>query len=544
MTPQTTPRPEQEPAAGTLPTEVLATDVLIIGAGPTGLMLAACLQRLGVRFLIADAKHGPTRESRALALQARSLEIYDQLGLVQRVLEQAAVAPAIAPGYRDSPFATLSFGDLGKGLTPFPGIHILEQSRNERLLVAALDERGDSVLWGHRLFGLEQGEDGVTVRLGTDDGEVRPVAARYLVGADGASSTVRELSGTPFDGVTNPDTFYVADARGVTGLVEDAVNLRFSAGDFLLTFPQGAAGHHRLIGVVRTPDGEQVTEEETRRTVAREFGVGYRDSSWFSTYRVHHRVAARFRSGRVFLAGDAAHVHSPVGAQGMNTGLQDAHGLACALADVLLRGRGDDRLDRYEAERRPVALRLVRTTDRLFSTITAGSPLARVIRTGVLPRLAPLLGRVLPRLARRAKLYEYVAQIRIHYWMSADARRRAGGRRDRLIGRRLSWNEDNFAALRSMDWQIHVYGVADQASLARMGEESGLPVHHFETVRNPRLMGGQAVLVRPDGFVQDARKLPAAVADWAVHSTRGRTEGSRPGGAGSGDAGVSPDAAG
>lgn len=526
MTPQPTPQPEQGPAE-TLSTEVPTTDVpttdvLIVGAGPTGLMLAACLQRLGVRFLIADRKHGPTRESRALALQARSLEVYDQLGLVQRVLEQAAVAPAIAPGYRDHPFATVSFGDLGKGLTPFPGIHVLEQSRNERLLVAALEERGGSVLWGHGLLGLEQGEGGVTARLG-GDGDVRRVEARYLVGADGASSTVRELSGIPFDGVTNPDTFYVADARGVTGLVEDAVNLRFSAGDFLLTFPQGAVGHHRLIGVVRTPDGEQVTEEETRRTVGREFGVGYRDSSWFSTYRVHHRVAARFRSGRVFLAGDAAHVHSPVGAQGMNTGLQDAHGLACALADVLLRGRGDDRLDQYEAERRPVALRLVRTTDRLFSTITADSSLARVIRAGVLPRLAPLLGRVLPRLARRAKLYEYVSQIRIHYWMSADARRRARGRRGRLVGRRLAWNEDNFAALRSVDWQIHVYGAADQSSLARMGEESGLPVHHFETVRNPRLRGGQAVLVRPDGFVQDARKLPAAVADWAVHSTRGRT---------------------
>ena len=514
----------QETGPGTQ--EPLTTDVLIIGAGPTGLMLAVCLQRLGVRFLLADRKHGPTRESRALALQARSLEIYDQLGLVQRVLAQAALAPAIAPGFRDTPLATVSFGSLGKGVTPFPGIHILEQSRNERLLVAALEERGDPVLWGHGLRGLEQHDRGVTAHLETDDRVVRRVDARFLIGADGASSAVRELSGIPFDGVTNPDTFYVADARAVTGLVDDAVNLRFSADDFLLTFPQGAVGHHRLIGVVRTPEGEEVTEEATRSTLSREFGVAYGDSTWFSTYRVHHRVAGRFRSGAVFLAGDAAHVHSPVGAQGMNTGLQDAHHLACALAEVLLGGSGDERLDRYEAERRPVALRLVRTTDRLFSAVTADSSFARTLRAAVLPRvlplLAPILGRVLPRVARRARLFEYVSQIRIHYWMTPDARRRAGGRRGRLIGRRLAWNEDNFAVLRSMDWQVHVYGDSDEQSLDRMRRESRMPVHQFGTVRNPRLAGGLAVLVRPDGFVLDARRLPASVADWAVHAPRGR----------------------
>jgi len=502
--------------------DVLTTDVLIIGAGPTGLMLANCLQRLGIRCLLADSKHGPTRESRALALQARSLEIYDQLGLVQRVLEQAAIAPAIVPGFRDKPFATFSFRTPGRGVTPYPGIYVLEQSRNERLLVAALEERGGTVLWGHGLRSLEQHPGGVTALLATDDGEKSRVHARFLVGTDGASSAVREFSGIPFDGVTNPDTFYVADARGVTGLVDDSVNLRFSAADFLLAFPQGAVGHHRLIGVVRTPSGEEVTEEETRRTLAREFGVDYRDSSWFSTYRVHHRVAARFRAGSVFLAGDAAHVHSPVGAQGMNTGLQDAHNLACALAEVLGGGAGDERLDRYEAERRPVALRLVRTTDRLFGAVTADSAPARTIRTVALPRLAPVLGRVLPRLARGAGLFEYVSQTRIHYWMTPEARRRARGRRGRLVGRRLAWNEDNFAVLRGMNWQVHVYGDSDEQALERLSRESGLPVHHFGTVRNPRLAGGLAVLVRPDSFVMDARPLPASVADWARHTRQGR----------------------
>ncbi|MDP5226255.1 MULTISPECIES: FAD-dependent monooxygenase [Arthrobacter] len=503
-----------------------STDVMIIGAGPTGLMLAVCLERLGVPFLIADHKHGPTIESRALALQARSLEIYDQLGLADRVLAGASAAPAIVPGFRDRPFATFSFRGLGGDLTPYPGIYVFEQSRNERLLVDALEEDGRGVLWGHRLEALERDAGGVTALLRDDDGAPARVRARYLVGADGASSAVRELSGIPFDGVTNPHTFYVADARGVQGLVPDCVNLRFSATDFLLTFPQGAPGRHRLIGVVRTDGGEEVSEESAHATLAREFGVRFDDTAWFSTYRVHHRVARRFRDGPVFLAGDAAHVHSPVGAQGMNTGLQDAHNLACALADVIHNGAAEDRLDGYQEDRRPVARTLVRSTDRLFGAVTADSPFSRFIRSEVLPRVAPVAGRILPRLAKRAGLFEYVSQIRIHYWMDPDARRRAHGRRGAVVGRRLPWNGDNFAALREFAWQLHVYGDADDAALERMGKESRLPVHHFDVLGNARLRAeasgaaGVVLLVRPDGFVAAARPLPASVADWAMHAPR------------------------
>ena len=162
-----------------------------------------------------------------------------------------------------------------------------------------------------------------------------------------------------------------------------AVNLRFGDTQFLLAFPMTGAGHHRLIGVVRTAADEEVTEAPVRATLERVFGVTYESALWFSTYRVHHRVAERFRQGPVFLAGDAAHVHSPVGAQGMNTGLQDAHNLACKIADVLRRGAPDAYLDRYEAERMPVARRLVGTTDTLFGVRHLGQDEARDSSAGV-----------------------------------------------------------------------------------------------------------------------------------------------------------------
>ncbi|WP_285723942.1 FAD-dependent monooxygenase [Psychromicrobium xiongbiense] len=499
-----------------------STSIVIVGAGPTGLMLANCLQRLGVAFVLFDSKSGPTRESRALVLQARSLEIYAQLGLASTVLQQVIPAPAIVPGFGARTFRALKFQPLSSGLSPYPGLHILEQSKNEQILKESLDAAGADVRWNTRLASIELlGRDGVRVSVLAADGGEQLIEARYLVGADGGSSAVRELCGIPFDGVTNRSTFYVADARGVHGLVEQAVNLRFSETDFLLSFPLGSAGRHRVIGVVHTggAEPESVSEPEAQQTLHREFGVGYRESSWFSTYRVHHRVARHFRAGAVFLAGDAAHVHSPVGAQGMNTGLQDAHNLACKLADVLVGNAPEISLDRYDAERRPVALRLVASTDRLFSTVTSGSWLARLLRGRVLPHVLPLAAAVAARIARAARIVEYLSQTRIHYWMSDEERRAAHGRRDQVVGRRLPWNGDNYDVLSALSWQIHLYGPCPPDLSPRLARESGLEVQCFPTIRNPRLQAGKAYLIRRDGFVAARQPVQDSTAEWSRWAT-------------------------
>jgi 2-polyprenyl-6-methoxyphenol hydroxylase-like FAD-dependent oxidoreductase len=469
----------------------LETDVVIVGAGPTGLMMANCLAKLGVPATVIDSKSGPTRESRALVLQARTMEIYDQLGVIDRALAESEIASSIVPGYEKKRFTAVNLTALATGTTPFPHAYVLEQSRNESLLVDNLRRLGTEVRWNHGIDSLEPDGERLIVRAG--DVTIR---ARYCVAADGSSSAVRGMTGIPFEGKTNEHTFYVLDATGVTGLVLDAINLRFGARDFLLTFPMGAPDHERLLGVVRDAD-EAADERLVARILGQTFGVGFAKSLWLSTYRVHHRVAARFAAGRVFLAGDAAHVHSPVGAQGMNTGLQDAHNLACKIADVLAGRAPEDYLRRYEAERRPVALRLVSTTDTLFGVITSDRRFARFVRRRVIPTFAPFGPRLLPRLVGSARIFEYLSQTRIHYWMNDGAKRRAHGRRGAVVGRRLPFNGDNFDSLRAMQWQVHGYGDADVSAVRPMG----LPTHVFGEIRNRRLRPGMLYLVRPDGFV-------------------------------------------
>jgi hypothetical protein len=247
------------------------------------------------------------------------------------------------------------------------------------------------------------------------------------------------------------------------------------------------------------------------------FAVTYGTSRWFSTYRVHHRVAARFRDGAAFLAGDAAHVHSPVGAQGMNTGLQDAHNLACKIADVVSGKADEGYLDRYAAERRPVARRLVSTTDAMFGMITSDRPVARTLRRFVVRFAAPIGASLVPRVVRSPRVFEYLSQTRIHYWMSDRARTAARGRRGRVVGRRLPWNGDNYESLRAMTWQVHGYGALDRRTLKRAGARLGLRVRIFPVVRNRGLRPGGCYLVRPDGFVAAESRPENAHADFAAH---------------------------
>ena len=477
----------------------LTCDVLVVGAGPTGLMLADWLLKLGVDVIVADGKAGPTRESRALVVQARSLEIYDQLGLGEQVIDAAQRAAALSPGFGDRAFGRIPLGPLGGDVTPFPYVYVLEQSRNEEILYEHLQKLGGEVRWETPVTAVSQIDEGISAKVGNDT-----VRARFCVGCDGANSAVRKARRIPFEGVTNPHRFFVMDTTATGGLVANAINVRPGRTDFLLGFPMAGPGNWRVIGLVRDENRDgQLTEEDVRPRL-REFAVTYGEARWFATYRVHHRVAAAFRDGPFFLAGDAAHVHSPVGGQGMNTGLQDAHNLAFKLADVLHGRRRDAWLDRYQAERRPVARTLVATTDRLFGAVTSQRLPLRALRALVVPLLAPVAVRVLPRVGGGSRLFQYVSQTRIHYWMTPRAQAAAGGRRDPVVGRRLPWTGGNFAALRSLSWQIHAYGGMAAAEVPDLG----LPVHVFPAAPGTGLRPGRLYLVRPDGFVA-AEALPA-----------------------------------
>ena len=411
------------------------TEVLVVGAGPTGLMAANWLAKLGVSCIVVDGKAGPTIESRALAVQARTMEVYDQLGLVDTVLDGAVEALGFSPGYRDRSFATLRFRRLGNTLTRFSAFYVFEQSKNERMLADNLTRLGGEILWKHAIRGLENDGTGVVATLAGTGDEPQTVRARYLIAADGASSEVRRLRGIRFSGSTYDHTFFVEDATEVQGVDPHTVSVRFAPDDILLCFPMGGTSA-RIVGIAR--DDPEGTPAATADAALRDrfdsaFGLRWGASNWRSAYRVHHRVADRFRDGAVFLAGDAAHVHSPVGAQGMNTGLQDAHNLALKLVDVLRHGAPDAYLDRYEAERRPVALRLVASTDTAFAIVTSKTRRADFIRGHAIPVIMPIVANVIPRFPAGRRLFGYLAQIRIHYWMSdaAQSRRARAPRRRR-----------------------------------------------------------------------------------------------------------------
>jgi 2-polyprenyl-6-methoxyphenol hydroxylase-like FAD-dependent oxidoreductase len=483
-----------------LPT--LDTEVLVVGAGPTGLMAGLVLARRGVPAIVVDPKDGPTRESRALAVQARTMEIYDQLGLADRVLAGASPALRVRLG-QGADVRGFDFADLQRGATRFPGIQIFEQSKNEELLSSALLDSGAPVRWRHRLVDLrrvpEGAEDGVVVLLEGPDGLTR-VRCRWCIGADGARSVVRRLLDVPFEGVTDDATFWVADLRGVTGSPPDSITARIGEATFALSFPLGSDGHVRLISLAPSEGIDQQTALETARS---DLGLSYRSVDWYSSYRVHHRIAARFRVGPVFLAGDAGHVHSPVGGQGMNTGLQDAHNLANLLADVAQGHREPAALDRYEAERRPVAVRLVRVTDRLFGIVGRRGRLISLARRGVVGTMATVAPRLLDtRLGPR--LGGLLGQYRIRYHFTPSGQPLPTWAADAAVGRRLPSTGENHLALRSASWQLHTYGAV--AARPEIPDWIDGP-RDFETDKQARLRADRVYLVRPDGFVAAAIPL-------------------------------------
>ena len=392
------------------------TDVLIVGAGPTGLMLANQLGRRGVRTAIIDRHAGPAVETRALGVQARTLEIYAKLGLAARALElgkRGTGANIWADGRK---MARIPLGEAGRGLTPYPFILILGQDDNERIMGEKLPDWSLAVQWRTELTHLDQQPDHVRATLRQPDGASREVKAQWIAGCDGAHSAVRELNRIEFPGAPYQHVFFVADTVATGSMVADEVNAYLWRDGFHLFFPMRGNDHWRVVGILPhvLRDRADVSFDDVIPSIEGEAGqnLSFSACSWFSTYRISHRAAVHFRDRRCFLLGDAAHIHSPVGAQGMNTGLQDAYNLAWKLA-LVTAGRADAALlDSYEEERLPIAQRLLNTTDRAFRLVVSDNPVAGVMRTEVVARIA---ARAMQRPAIQRFAFRVVSQIGIHY---------------------------------------------------------------------------------------------------------------------------------
>ena len=479
-----------------------ALPVLIVGAGPTGLVLALWLTHLGVRVRIVDKVAEPGTTSRALAVQGRTLELYDQIGLAGAVVDAGYKVKGINLWSGGVAAAHVPIGELGRGLSPFSFPLIYPQDAHERLLIDRLRERGVIVERPVEVTTVTQRIDVTTAVLRHPDGRDEHVDAGFVAGCDGAHSIARRSQGIDFSGGTYAGLFYVADVEARGSAANGELHVELEEADFLAVFPLDAKGRLRLVGVVsQLPDAapEHLTFADVSQRAIHNLGLHIDRINWFSTYRVHHRVASRFRNGRVFLLGDAAHVHSPVGGQGMNTGIGDAVNLAWKLAAVVARRAPESLLDSYEPERIRFARRLVATTDRVFTFVIKTGPFARRIRTRIVPRLAPLLTNTS---AVRELLFRTVSQIGIEYRDSALCSGIAGRVHG---GDRLPWIEeaDNFAPLRSMAWQAHVYGQAS-AALSRACDSSGMPLHQFSwrpSMNDVGLQRDALYLVRPDGYI-------------------------------------------
>lgn len=472
--------------------------VLIVGAGPTGLNMALRLRQHGVPFRLIDQHERPAQESRALAVHARTLEFYRQLGLAETLVAAGTEVQGIRLHEGGQERAHIDIKDIGRGLSPYPFILDLPQDEHEHLLVAWLRERGVEVERATSLLSFTQDDAGVEATIATPGGQAETTRFDYLLGCDGARSKVREGIGTGFGGGTYQHLYYVADVRLDGPDRGKNVHLATGPETFALRLPARKGDMERLIGFV--PDGvEQPTFETVRGNAEHLLGVKVAELNWFSTYRVHHRVASSFRRGRAFLLGDAGHLHSPVGGQGMNTGIGDAVNLSWKLAEVLQGRAPPALLDTYEPERIAFARELVATTDRMFRAVVAEGFAGSLFRTTVMPLLVPAATHFA---AGRRAFFRFASQIRIHYPDSALSEGRAGGIAG---GDRLPWADgpDNFAPLTSLGWHVQVHGEADTA-MAAEAEELSLPLHLFDWSEGAERAGfarGAAYLVRPDGHV-------------------------------------------
>jgi 2-polyprenyl-6-methoxyphenol hydroxylase-like FAD-dependent oxidoreductase len=381
-----------------------STDVLIAGAGPTGLTLAAELRRCGADPLIIDRQPAGANTSRACVVHARTMEVLEPLGATRDLLARGVKVPIFRIRDRDRALLTIDFSEIA---SPYPFTLMCPQDRVERCLLSRLEERGGSVVRPCELVRWQAFETHVEAEVRTE-GTRQAIKARWLIACDGMHSTVREQSGIAFVGAAYEQSFVLADVHMHWPLSREEVTLFYVPQGLVVVAPL-PDDHFRIVATVdeapELPSADFMQSLLDMRGPATHPGR-IRDVVWSSRFHIHHRVAQSLRKGRILLCGDAAHVHSPAGGQGMNTGIQDSVSLAQALTNTLKNG-GEAQLDAWAAERHRVATDVVARTDRMTRMATMKSRAGQALRNtaiafaGHLPPIRAALAKTLAELDTR-----------------------------------------------------------------------------------------------------------------------------------------------
>ncbi|MFJ9968766.1 FAD-dependent monooxygenase [Streptomyces avermitilis] len=381
--------------------------VVVAGAGPTGLALACGLRASGVAVRVVDRASGPSVTSRALGLQPRGSEVLDRLGALGDLPQRSVPIRQVLTHVDGKLMARLKVGQQTKLVTR-PGL-LMSQAEVEARLRQRLADLGVEVEWGQELLTADQDANGVASRLAGEQ-----IHADWLVGCDGAHSRVRKAAGIEFPGVAVIERFLLADVRAELPLPRDAVSVWLRGDQMVGVFPL-PGDLWRLMAPAPAGTGEDLDADDVLAVLTKvlcdEAGlptVAVREALWTSTFRIHRRLASTYRRGRILLAGDAAHIHSPFGGQGMNTGLGDAENLAWKLALVATGRAQDTLLDTYQAERRPIAQEVLESTSGMTSMIVGQTPLAQAVRDRI---FVPLMNR--PLIQRL--IWEKSSQLKVNY---------------------------------------------------------------------------------------------------------------------------------
>jgi len=380
-------------------------EVLVVGAGPVGLFLANECARRNLQFRLIEERASQSEHSKALAIFPRTLEIFDMAGVVGPFLEKANRVTKVAVMNRDRVLAHIRFEP---NESPYSFVAMVPQNVTEKLLLEELRRRGGDVEYETRFISAEQDPSGVNATI-EHNGETRRVRAAVVVGCDGAHSAVRHHLSLPFEGAEYEAKFLLADVDTNTQLAADELQLCPSEFGPVAIFPMSAT-RRRIVATIEKAEGDAPSLDLVRKILAQRApsAIEALGLNWSSYFRIHHRQVARLREGRMFIAGDAAHIHSPFGGQGMNTGLHDIWNLIWKL-DLFLKGHGNEELlDSYSSERLPVIRNVIETTDLLTKIMGTPHKLAQVLRDTVVPvisQLAPVQHAFVQRLSELGIAY-------------------------------------------------------------------------------------------------------------------------------------------